>query len=90
MDYILAALARTSIFVSEEGADEYGVTPAGYFTAALIVVFMMFAGMPGMKMLVAERTSGITSRLTAAPVKMWKVVLSKLLVSVMLLVVSSA
>lgn len=87
MDYILAALARTSIFVSEEGADEYGVTPAEYFTAALIVVFMMFAGMPGMKMLVAERTSGITSRLAAAPVKMWKVVLSKLLVSVMLLVV---
>jgi ABC-2 type transport system permease protein len=87
MDSMLAALARTSIFVSEETADEYTVTPAEYFTAALIVVFMMFAGMPGMKMLVTERTSGITSRLAAAPVRIWKVVLSKLLVSVMLLVV---
>ena len=47
---------------------------------------MMFAGMPGMKMLVAERTSGITSRLGGAG-KDVKVVLSKLLVSVMLLVV---
>jgi len=87
MDYILAALARTSIFESEEAAEDYSVTPAEYFTAALIVVFMMFAGMPGMKMLVTERTGGITSRLAAAPVRMWKVVLSKLLVSIMLLVV---
>jgi ABC-2 type transport system permease protein len=48
---------------------------------------MMFAGMPGMKMLVTERSEGITQRLAAAPVGMWKVVLSKLLVSVMLLIV---
>ncbi|HOL91205.1 MAG TPA: ABC transporter permease [Clostridiales bacterium] len=87
MDYMLAALARTSIFVSEDAVSEYSVTPAEYFTAALIIVFMMFAGMPGMKMLVTERTSGITSRISAAPVRVWKVVLSKLLVSVMLLVI---
>ncbi|HEY8348350.1 MAG TPA: ABC transporter permease [Clostridia bacterium] len=87
MDYMLAALARTSIFVSGDAAGEYSVTPAEYFTAALIIVFMMFAGMPGMKMLVTERTSGITSRMSAAPVRVWKVVLSKLLVSVMLLVI---
>jgi ABC-2 type transport system permease protein len=87
MEYILTALARTSIFVPGEAEDEFSVTPAEYFTAALIVVFMMFAGMPGMKMLVAERTGGINVRLAAAPVRMWKVVLSKLLVSVMLLVI---
>ncbi len=86
MEYMMQAIGRTSIFSYEESGSVYSVTPAEYFTAALIVVFMMFAGMPGMKMLVTERSGGITARLAAAPVGMWKVVLSKLLVSVMLLI----
>ena len=87
MEYVLQALARTSVF-SNAGTDvQNNVTPVEYFTAALIVVFMMFAGMPGMKMMVTERSEGITSRISAAPVAMWKVVLSKLLVSIMLLIV---
>ncbi len=87
MDYMLTALARTAVFESVEAENGSSVTPAEYFTAALIVVFMMFAGMPGMKMLVSERAGGITARLAATPVRMWKVVLSKLLVSIMLLVI---
>ena len=55
MDYMLTALARTAVFESVEAENGSSVTPAEYFTAALIVVFMMFAGMPGMKMLVSER-----------------------------------
>jgi len=86
MDYMMQAIARTSVFDAEETEYGYSVTPAEYFTAALIVVFMMFAGMPGMKMMVTEKSGGITDRLAAAPVRMWKVVLSKLIVSVMLLV----
>ncbi len=87
MEYMLQALARTSVFSDTDTGVQNDVTPAEYFTAALIVVFMMFAGMPGMKMLVTERSEGITSRLSAAPVGMLKVVLSKILVSVMLLIV---
>jgi len=85
-EYSMEALARHSIFTAEEEASPYSLTPAEYFTSALIVVFMMFAGLPGTKMLVTERTEGITGRMRATTVGMWKVVLSKFIVSVMLLV----
>lgn len=86
MEYFLGAMARKEIFARVDRQSYYDLTPAEYFTAALIVVFMMFAGMPGMKMLVSERSIGITRRLYAAPVGMWKVVLSKMIVSVLLLI----
>lgn len=86
MEYMMQALARNSIFTDQETASPYTVTPVEYFTAALIVIFMLFAGMPGMKMLVTERSEGITRRLSATPVKMWKVVLSKIIVSILLLI----
>jgi len=86
MEYLMEALARNEVFTAVDRQSGYDLTPVEYFTAALIVVFMMFAGMPGMKMLVTERSEGITRRLSAAPAGMWKVILSKLLVSVMLLI----
>ena len=84
-EYFLEALARNEVFSQEEAENGNTLTPVEYFTAALIVVFMMFAGMPGMKMLVTERGEGILRRMQASPVRMWKVVLSKLLVSIVLL-----
>lgn len=86
MEYFMEALARNEVFTAVDRQSGYDLTPVEYFAAALIVVFMMFAGMPGMKMLVTERSVGITRRLSAAPVGMWKVVLSKLVVSVLLLI----
>jgi len=86
-DYFVEALSRSKVFTETEEEMQFTLTPAEYFTAALIVVFMMFAGMPGMKMLVSERSEGITKRLSASPVKMWKVILSKLLVSSLVLVI---
>ena len=86
MEYFMEALARNKVFTTVDRQSGYDLTPVEYFAAALIVVFMMFAGMPGMKMLVTERSVGITRRLSAAPVGMWKVVLSKLVVSVLLLI----
>lgn len=84
-DFFLASLARNEVFTDPEEAPQYSLTPVEYFTAALIVIFMMFAGMPAMKMLVTEKSEGVTGRLYTAPVGMWKVVLSKLLVSALLL-----
>ena len=86
-DYSMEALARHELFSTADESSPYSLTPSEYYTAALIVVFMMFAGMPGMKMLVTEKSEGMTRRLSASPVRMWKVVLSKLFVSVMLLVI---
>lgn len=75
------AVSRREIFTQAQTTEVFNLTTAEYFSAALIVIFLMFAGMPGMKMLVTERTHKITKRLAATPIKMWQVVLSKLIVS---------
>ncbi len=85
MEYVLEALARNEIFLNSDADTGYSLAPVEYFTAALIIVFMMFAGMPAMKMLTMERSAGITRRLSATPVKMWMMLLSKLIASVLLL-----
>ena len=85
-DFFLEALARDEVFMDSEDISQFSLTPVEYFSAALIVVFMMFAGMPGMKMLVTERSEGVMRRLSASPVRAWKVVLSKLIVSALLLI----
>lgn len=82
----IEAVSRNEVFSQVETRD-FSLTPAEYFTAALIVVFLMFAGMPGMKMIVAERSTGVTRRLEASPAHMWQAVLSKLTVSILLSVV---
>jgi ABC-2 type transport system permease protein len=86
MKFFLEALSRREVFSQLEGTPQFDLTPVEYFTAALLVVFMMFAGMPGMKMLVTERSMGITRRLSASPVRMWQVVLSKLVTSLLLVI----
>lgn len=85
-DFLMEALARNEVFADTEDASQYSLTPVEYFSAALIVVFLMFAGMPGMKMLVTERSQGVMRRLSASPVRAWKVVLSKLIVSALLMI----
>ncbi|MGE5614766.1 MAG: ABC transporter permease [Bacillota bacterium] len=86
LKYIFIALDRLSLFSETDKGYRYDVSPAEYFTAALITVFMLFAGMPGMKMMVMERSSGISKRLRSTPVKMRDIVLSKLIVSILLLI----
>ena len=86
MTFFLEALSRNEVFSQVEAYSKFNLTPVEYFTAALIVIFAMFAGMPGMKMLVSERTMGITKRLAVSPVKMWQIILSKLLVSIILVI----
>lgn len=90
MKIFLEALSRNEIFSQLEASSNFDLTPMEYFTAALMVIFLMFAGMPGMKMLVTERSMGITRRISASPVKMWQVVLSKFLVSLILSVIQFA
>ncbi|HHW48192.1 MAG TPA: ABC transporter permease [Clostridiaceae bacterium] len=87
MKIVLEAIARNEVFSYIESTPVYNLTPVEYFTAALITVFLMFAGMPGMKMLVMERSYGVTKRIEASPVKLWQVVMSKFIVTVILSVV---
>ncbi len=81
---MLQTLARNEVFTQADAGGSYDLTPAEYYTAGLIAIFLMLAGMPGMKMLVTERTMGMTLRLKASPVRMWQVILSKFLVSMIL------
>jgi ABC-2 type transport system permease protein len=84
MKFFVEALSRNEMFSQVEAAPQHNVSAIEYFTASLIVIFLMFAGMPGMKMLVTERSTGVTRRLIASPVRVWQIILSKLLVSVLL------
>lgn len=85
-EYLMGALARNNVFSYNDSVPQYSVTPVEYFTAALIVIFMMFTGMPGMKMLVTEKSMGVARRLSATAVAVWKVILSKLIISALLLI----
>ena len=84
MKVFMEALARKDIFKDVTTEEAYNVTPAEYVTSCLIAVFLMFAGMPGVKMLVAERNSGIAARLASSGVKPWQSILSKFIVSMFL------
>jgi len=84
---LMESLSRNEIYADIDNPHVFNLTPAEYFTAALIVIFLMFAGMPGMKLLVWERCYGITRRLGSTPVKLRHVVLSKFIVSAMLSIV---
>lgn len=81
---ILEAISRNEVFSEIEGAVNLNLTPVEYFSAGLITVFLMFAGMPGMKMLVMERSYGLTTRLQVSPVRFWQIILSKFIVTVIL------
>lgn len=84
MKLFLEMLARDEIYSHVELSQNLDLTPVEYFTSALIVIFLMFSGMPGMKMLVSERSQGIIKRLATTRVRFWKIILSKFLVSVLL------
>lgn len=84
MKILIEMLARNEIFSQVETSTRLDLTPVEYFTAGLIAVFLMFAGMPAMKMLVTERSYGLTRRLNATAVGTWQIILSKFLAALVL------
>jgi len=87
MKFFLEALARNEIYSSVEASSVFDLTPVEYFTSALIVVFLLFTGMPAMKMLVTERSYGLAKRLRSSPVRIWQVILSKFMVSLFISII---
>ncbi|HHV60138.1 MAG TPA: ABC transporter permease [Clostridiaceae bacterium] len=81
---LMDALARGNIFNRYEMAAGLDLTAFEYFTAALMTVFLMLAGLPGLKMLVTERDLGLFDRLKVSPVKTWQIIISKFLVTFIL------
>lgn len=87
---LIEALSRNEIYSEIESSPVFDLTPAEYFTAALVIIFLMFAGMPAMKMLVWERNYGISRRLVSTPVKSYQIILSKFIISVILSIIQFA
>lgn len=82
-DFINVVLARKEIFreTRHRGA---GVSPAEYYAASLLSVFIMFSSVPCIKMLAQERKLGISARFGSAPAGGWQSIISKLVLSVVI------
>ncbi|MDO8685289.1 MAG: ABC transporter permease [Clostridiales bacterium] len=67
-DIILEMFDRTKVIeLINSGSADSGSTPAEYFTAALMAVFLMFASIPAISIFADERDYGISRRLSASP-----------------------
>ncbi len=84
VDLTMRVLSRNEIYSEVTDMANYNLSPMEYYTASLTVIFLMFAGMPGMKMQVYEKCTGITKRLLSTTTKLWHIVLSKTIVSFLL------
>jgi len=67
--FSLKALSRNEAFESRKVSYIPDVTKYEYFTAALLVVFIMFGGIMGIKFTAGEKQLGINTRLNISPLK---------------------
>ncbi len=81
---VMEAMVRGKVFRNVQTPSGLNLTPFEYFTSSLLVIFLMFAGMPGVKMLVTERELGLFDRLRASAAKVWQIMASKFLVTLLL------
>lgn len=66
--FSLKALSRNEAFKTKEVSYIPSVTKYEYFTAALLVVFIMFGGIMGIKFTAGEKQLGISTRLNISPI----------------------
>jgi ABC-2 type transport system permease protein len=83
VDFIFRCISRNDVFVSDSKI-LYNVNPVEYFTATLMVVFFMFSGLPGAKMFVEEKYTGMIDRLQIQGISPINIILSKFIVSFIL------
>lgn len=67
--FSLKALSKSDIFSARKVSYVPNVTKYEYFTAALLVVFIMFSGIMGIKFTAGEKLHGISNRLNISPLK---------------------
>jgi ABC-2 type transport system permease protein len=75
--FSLKALSSGEIFEDKIVSDIPDVTQYEYFTAALLVVFIMFSGIMGIKFTANEKQLGIRSRLEISPISGIEFVLAR-------------
>ncbi|HHV96751.1 MAG TPA: ABC transporter permease [Clostridiaceae bacterium] len=75
--FSLKALSKNDLFVNKEVSYIPNVTKYEYFTAALLVVFIMFSGIMGIKFTASEKLHGISDRLSVSPLKDAELILAR-------------
>ncbi|NMB95951.1 MAG: ABC transporter permease, partial [Clostridiaceae bacterium] len=75
--FSLKALSKNDLFANKEVSYIPNVTKYEYFTAALLVVFIMFSGIMGIKFTAAEKLHGISNRLSISPLKDPELILAR-------------
>lgn len=84
-----AAAATRPVVVRDISATARLLDNSTYFPASMAVFFLFFSAQLGVSSLLDERAEGTLSRLLAAPVPRWSVLVGKLLTSVIIGVVST-
>jgi ABC-2 type transport system permease protein len=77
--FSLKALSRNEAFTWKNISYIPDVTKYEYFTAALLVVFIMFSGIMGIKFTASEKQLGINARLNISPLKDIEFIISRLI-----------
>lgn len=75
--FSLKALSKNDLFENKQVSYIPDVTKYEYFTAALLVVFIMFSGIMGIKFTAGEKLHGISDRLAVSPLKEMELVLAR-------------
>ncbi len=79
--FTMDALDRTRIFAEKTVSFIPNVNPSEYFSASLIIVFVAFLSIRGMKSLLDEKEPGMGNRLKSSPLRLWQLIGGKLLAS---------
>ncbi len=74
-----AAVFEPSIVVEENEADSKQMSDKTFYSASMAIMFLFFTAQFGILSLLSERRQGTLTRLVAAPVGPWTVVLAKAL-----------
>lgn len=75
------AISRRRFFTKIPAPAGYDVTPGEYLAAAALSIFLMFAGLPAAKMFIAEKNTGVFTRVVSARAKTYQVLASKILMT---------
>lgn len=77
--FSLKALSRNEAFISRKVSYIPDVTKYEYFTAALLVVFIMFGGIIGIKFIAGEKQLGINIRLNVSPLRDFELITARVI-----------
>ncbi|MBZ4646457.1 MAG: linearmycin/streptolysin transport system permease protein [Petroclostridium sp.] len=77
MEFSLKSLGRNQVFVKKVVSPIADISPFEYYSISIIVIFMLFNGMSGLRILIEEKHSEVLKRIISKGISVWKIILSK-------------